>query len=107
MATYLSLFLLVSSHQSLDEIKLLSSTNNVQLLSAIAILEILTVCVLFSPDFIVSMQVLNTYVNGVGLLQMAENIENDTYRMLMKVLGGGGHICVVLSGVLWISKMLR
>ena len=98
--------IVADKHKSLDEIKLLSSTNNVQLLSEIAILEILTVCVLFSLDFVLSMQVLNTYVNGVGLLQMAQSIENDTYRMIMTVLLGGGHNCVVLYGILWIRTML-
>jgi hypothetical protein len=82
------------------------SGDSVHLLSTISLLEVITVFSLFALDFTLSMQVLRTYVGGVGVLQLADDVQQTTHRVVLKTVFFAGHVALGLYGVLWASKEL-
>ena len=104
---FISLFvgIVLDQRRSLYDIKLVAEINDVQLLTTISILEILTIYTLFALDFILSMQVLNIYVDGVNLLQIVESL-STIYRIPMKIAIFTGYSLVVVYGAVWLSKMM-
>ena len=100
-ATFVSLYVTMAARESSS-----LGGGSVHLLSTIALLEIVTVYSLFSLDFTLSMQVLRTYVDGVGVLQMIDAVQHTTHRMLLKAVFFLGHVALGLYGVQWVGNML-
>lgn len=98
--TFVLLYVTVVAHEHKR------SGDSVHLLSTISLLEIITVFSLFFLDFTLSVQVLRTYVGGVGILQLADDVQQTTHRVLLKTVFFAGHVALGLYGVLWVSKVL-
>ena len=73
------------NNRSIDSLAHAVEVDGIQLLSAISILEVLTVFSLLFLDFQLCGQVLDSYMNGISIFQLVSAIEFSLYRIPIRI----------------------
>lgn len=84
---FVALFILVEvdKNELLDVVRTSANLASTELLSVIAMLEVMTVYSLLLLDFVLCGMVLDTYMNGVGVFLLVSMVESKFRRILIQI----------------------
>ena len=96
----------IGTNDIVDNIKVTAQVGDVQLLSAIAMLEVLTVLSLMFMDFILCGIVLDTFTGGVNIFVLTSTIKSKVFRVPLEVTMLLGYVFLLLVGVFIVMRIM-
>ncbi len=96
----------VGNNASIDSLAHAVEVNDVQLLSAIAIFEVLTVMSLMFLDFQLCGQILDSYMGGKSIFQLVSGMEFYVYRIPLRIGILSFYVFLLVFAGISITRML-
>jgi hypothetical protein len=95
-----------TSNKLIDDMKITANLEDVQVLSTIALLEVLTVFSLMVLDFILCGMMLNTFAYGESLLVIISHIDSRFYRTCIQFTIFAVFVMITIAGVVTLIRVL-